>query len=68
MQQMEKRFSRITNIFVNDNNVDRHEEDEFPYHYSKSTYEAFLRQWNKKEIQANQQNCGRLIFGDGDAS
>jgi len=68
MKKIEEKHSNITNISIDDDKVDWHEEDKFPYHYSKSTNAAFLEQWNKKESQANQQNCGGLTRGYGDAS
>lgn len=68
MKKIEEKHSHITNIFIYENNVDWHEEDKFPYHYSKSTNAAFLEQWNKKKSQMNQQNCGELTRGYGDAS
>lgn len=68
MRKIEQKHSHITNIYIDDEKVDWHEEDKFPYHYSKPTYEAFLKQWKKQENKANQQNVGGLMRGYGDAS
>ena len=51
MKKIEEKNSYITNIFIDDNTVDWHEEDKFPYHYSKSTNATFLEQWNKKRAR-----------------
>lgn len=68
MKKIEQNNSRVTNIFIGDEEVNSHEEDEFPYHYSKSTNVAFLKQWNQKENQPIQQNYGDVKRGYGDLS
>jgi len=47
MLNIEKRFNNVVNIYVSDDLVFHHDNDDFPYHYSKNTQAAFLNEWKK---------------------
>lgn len=68
MKKIEQNNSNVINIYVGDEKVNWHEEDKFPYHYSKSTNASFLKEWNEKVGQLDKQNNGSVTRGYGDAS
>jgi len=53
MSKLGSKRGFIFNLSVADKYVDWHEEDRFPYHFAKSTYQAFLNEWQKVRCDAN---------------
>lgn len=49
MKDIEKYRDYIYNLYLDDSKVYPHENDDFPYHYSKETNIAFLRRWEELE-------------------
>lgn len=49
MKDIGKNKNYIYNIYIDDSKVSFHENDNFPYHYSKKTNHAFLEMWKELE-------------------
>ncbi len=53
MDKIEKRYSNIYNIFIDENNVNVFKGDNFPYHYSNETIREYVKKWKEVERNAN---------------
>lgn len=51
MQKLELSKPYIYNLWLNDDSYDPNEGDDFPYHYSKDTYQRLANLWNELERQ-----------------
>lgn len=53
MKSLERERGFIKNLSLDDTHVEWHENDQFPYHYSRSTNLAFLAEWEKLNSHDN---------------
>jgi len=49
MKNIEKKKDYVFNIHIDDSKVRPHEDDDFPYHYSRETNREFLEKWKERE-------------------
>lgn len=51
MQKIEQTMPYIHNIHIDDSVIEEHEDDKFPYHFSRNVNVAFADKW--KEVDQN---------------